>query len=293
MRLAEGLRSETLTAALEEALRGKTERLYQQLGLASGLPGNRVNMTLAQGFATECSSHGKAADKLILAMATLSPDIAPGATDREFLPMCGVLALGVRASREPSLRKKAVGLLHDLADDPRFRVREVVPMALARIGEPLGDELVADVASWMDGFFQATAVLLALSDNAWLSATNDVDAITARLDEAYDLIRKAPRSASRWPGFKALVEALSTAPAAIASRHGVPIFDRLAAWTNTEMPELRTAIETNLKSGKIKGRYQAEIERVRHALEGSKAPPRDPTQIVQGMRSRGKKRSRR
>ena len=92
----------------------------------------------------------------------------------------------------------------------------------------------------------------------------------------------------RYPGHKALVEALGTAPAAIAMRFGVPIYDRLAAWSSTAMPELRDAIAKNLKANK--GRHAADIERVRAALEASLTPPRDPTRIVAGMRGRGKKR---
>lgn len=293
MRATEGLRSEQLTAALDEAIGGKPERLYGQLGVVSGLPGKRANLAIAQAFATECASRGKKADRLLFDMVALSLLEAPGATEREFLPLCAVLALGERGASDPSLRKRVIQALHDSADDPRFRVREVVPVALARLGERMGEELVHFAASWMDGFFQATAVLLALTDNAWLSTLDDPAPVIERLDEAYLLAKKAPRSAARWPGRKALVEALGIAPGAIAARFGVPIFDRLAAWSNTEMPELREAVETSLRSGKLTGRFAPEISRVRDALTASIPPPRDPTLAVQGMRSRGKKRGRR
>jgi len=64
-------------------------------------------------------------------------------------------------------------------------------------------------------------------------------------------------------------------------------------WSNTQMPELRAAIEAAASSGKLTSRYAAEIKRVHAALKASLPPPRDPTMAVQGMRSRGKKRSRR
>ena len=98
---------------------------------------------------------------------------------------------------------------------------------------------------------------------------------------------------SRYPGRKALVDALAIAPAALATRFGVPVFDHLVTWSNTEMPELREAIEATLQSGKLASRYAQEIKRVRAALAASLPPPRDPTLAVQGMRSRGKKRGRR
>jgi len=293
MRTSEGLRGEALTAAFEEALAGRTERFFVQLGIVSGLPGTRANLPLAQAFATECVHRGKAADRLAFEMATLHADIAPGASAKEFLPMCGVLAIGARAAVEPALRERTLAILHDASEDLRFRVREAVPMAVARIGGAMGDALVHELAPWMDGFFQGAAVLLALAQPEWLPAVNDVDAVLARFDEAYALVKNASRSASRYPGWKALVDALGVAPAAAAARFGVPVFDQLARWSSTEMPELREAVSANLRAGKLAGRYKDELERVRAALDASVPPPRDPTQKVQGMRSRGKKRGRR
>jgi hypothetical protein len=293
MRLGEGLRGEALIAAFVEALAGKDARLFQQLENLSGLPGTRMNLPLAHAFATECMHRGKTADALAFRMAELHPDIAPGGSPKEMLPACGVLAVGARASEDPKIRKRALTLLHDAAEDLRFRVREVVPLALAKMGAAMGDSLVHETASWMDGFFQATAVILAMADPQWLPAIDDAGAALDRLDEAYLLARNAPRAASRYPGRKALVDALAIAPAALATRFGVPVFDVLARWSDTEMPELRAAIETTLKNGKVAGRYKDEVERVRHALDASVPPPRDPTILRQGMRGRGKKRGRR
>lgn len=293
MRMAEGLRSELLSAALDEAIAGKPDRLYAQLGLHSGLPGTRANMTLANAFAVECAARGTKADRLVFTLVGLDPDVARGATEHEFLPLCGVLALGARASRDPAVRRKAIEALHDAAEDPRFRVRDVVPVALARIGEAMGDELVGLTASWTDGFFQAAAVLRALAENTWLSATKDADGVLARLDEAFLLAEKAPRAASRYPGRKALVDALATAPAAVATRYGAAVFELLARWSKTKMPELREAIEKNLRAKALAGRYGDEIAGVQGALTASRTPPRDPTLLVEGMRSRGKKRGRR
>jgi hypothetical protein len=292
MKTTEGLRSDAIAAALREALAGRSDKLYGQLAIASGLPGTRANMALANGFAAECAALGPPADRLVLTMARLSPEEAPGASSLEFLPVCGILALGARAVADASLRGEAVALLHDAAEDPRFRVRDAVPVALARIGEKMGDALVLEVRTWMDGFHQAAVVLLALAEAPWLSAIHDHGAVLERLDEAFLLARDAPRSAVRWPGWKALADALGTAPATVATRFGVPVFEQLEAWAKVEMPELRAAIEKNLASKKLAGRHAAEIERVRAALGASAPVPRDPTLLVQGMRGRGKKRRR-
>jgi hypothetical protein len=296
LRTTEGLRGDALVATFAQAIEGRPERFYIQLGIQSGLPGTRMNLVLAQGFAMECVLRGKAADKLAFAMAALSPEAAPGASEREFLPVCGLLALGARAASEKkdtTLRKKVVAILHEASEDVRFRVREIVPIALAKIGATVGDPLVYDLASWMDGFFQAAAVLLAMAQPNFTPVIEDADAALARLDEAYALARDASRSMSRYPGRKALVDALAIAPTALAAHFGVPVFDHLVTWSNTEMPELRLAIEAPLRNEKLASRYAPDIKRVRAALAASLPPPRDPTMAVQGMRGRGKKRGRR
>jgi hypothetical protein len=142
----------------------------------------------------------------------------------------------------------------------------------------------------MDGYFQAAAVLAGLADARWLVAIDDAAEAIARLDDAFRLARDAPRAAARWPGRKALVEVLGKAPAALASRFGVPVFELLASWTKTEQPELRDAISQNLRGPKMVGRFADEVARVRTALDATAAAPRDPTRIVHGMRGRGKKR---
>ena len=292
---AEGLRSEVLTAALDDALKGRPERLYVQLGIQSGLPGTRMNTILAQAFASECAARGKVADKLILAMSQMA-ETAPGQSEREFLVACGVLAIGARATSEPkdlAMRKKAIGVLHDASEDVRFRVREVVPIALGKLGAVMGDALVYELAPWMDGFFQAAAALLGMAQPNFLPKIDDIDAALARLDEAFALAKNAARSTARYPGRKALIDALSIAPAAMATRFGVPVFDHLVTWSNSEDHELRGAIEASIKSDKLAGRYAPELKRVRAALAAALPPPRDPTLAVQGMRGRGKKRDRR
>jgi len=295
MTTADGLRGEGLQAAFQEGIAGRPDRLYMLLSTASGLPGTRVNMVLAQAFAVECVGRGKASDNLVIEMCNLSAERAPGDSGGEFLPVCGVLALGTRAATEkdPKLRKKALLVLHALAEDFRFRVREVVPIALGRLGAVMGDALVHEFASWTDGFFQGAAALNAMAQPNFLPKIDDAGAALARLDEAYALAKNAPRSAARYPGFKALVDALGTAPATLATRFGIPVFDHLALWSNTQIKELRGAVETAIRSGKLTSRYAQEVKRVQAALDASVPPPRDPTLAVKGMRGRGKKRDRR
>jgi hypothetical protein len=279
-----------LAAAFERAVAGDARALHDVLARGSGLPGTRANLPLADAFAELARARGAAADPILVALVKLDPDAARGGTALEFLPVCGVAGLGARAAQDDTAYARGLEVLHHAADDLRFRVRAEVCRALARIGARRGVELATDVAPWMDGFFHAAAVVTALGDAQWLARLEHAAVVLARLEEGFALARDASRAAARYPGRKALVDALATTPAAAAARFGVPVFDTLERWAAaTHDPELREAIEKNLGGSRLAGRFAAEVQNVRAALSSSEAPRRDPRSYVGPTRGRGKK----
>jgi hypothetical protein len=285
-----GFRSEALTRALDEAIAGDARALYELLARVGGLPGPRANAGVVAAFANECSARGARADALVTKMATLDVDAAPGASKYEIIPMCGVAALGARAATDAAAMR-ALATLHDCAEDLRFRVRDGVAEALARIGEARGEALVHDLASWMDGYFHAAAVLRAMTDPKWLTRIGSAGAVVERLDEGFELVKNAPRAAARYPGFKSLIEVLCVAPAEAAARFGVPVFEMLARWSATKDPALREVVTRVLSAPKLAGRFAEEVARARAALASTEAPRRDPRSYVGPTRGRGRKRS--
>jgi hypothetical protein len=252
-----------------------------------------MNSELADAFAEACRARGDRADAAAVALARMSADEAPGATAQEFLPVCGVLALAARAAADARARPRLVGELHAHADDLRFRVRDAVVEALARVGAAAGDALVGEVASWMDGYFHAAAVVRALASPAWLGQIRDTEGVVSRLDEAFVLARDAPRAAARWPGHKALVDALGASPAVITAALGVPVLDLLERWSQVTDPVLRDVVRLTVESRKLRGRFGADLQRVARALEASRPPPRNPDHDVGPTRDRSGTRRRR
>lgn len=284
----EGFRDPTFPAALDAAIGGKVDALYLLLAKLSGLPGTRINAGMVEAFAIEAAARGKKVDPLLRAMVLLDADFAPGGSAHEIVPVCAVHALGVRGASDPKARPFTVEYLHAAADDLRFRVRDAVPVALARIGAQAGDALVAEIAPYMDGYFHATAALLALGLAPFLDATKDGPLVVARLTEAFDLVKNAPRSASRYPGHKALMEALVSVPVRLAGRYPAETVAEVDRWAAVKDPALRE-LALGVAKG-IYGRHGEEAERIRASLERTRPLPRDPTLAVPGMRSRGKKR---
>ncbi|HEX4446807.1 MAG TPA: hypothetical protein VH044_08730 [Polyangiaceae bacterium] len=287
--------SDPLARALDEAIAGRRAALFELLARGSRLPGPRPNGALADSFAQACRSRGAPADAVALMLTSLDADEAPGATKLEFLPLCGVLALAARAAAEPKVRTRYVAELHARADDLRFRVREAVIEGLARIGGADPDALVDSVASWMDGYFHAAAVVRAVALDPWLPALGKPEAVLQRLDEGFLLLRDAPRSAARYPGHKALLEALEESPQRLALRFGVPVFDLMTRWATVKDPVLRELVANAMAEGKLAGRFRPELERVRQALVATEPAPRNPdhdfgpSRDRSGARKRGRR----
>lgn len=284
--------NDLLSKAIDLAIKGNPRPLYDLLTRGSGLPGPRHSAALLEAFAAESRSRGAPVDRLLIQLAMLDPDAAPGATPLEFLPMCGVAGIAARATTDDASSPKLLEALHDCADDMRFRVRETVMAGLAEIGARRGDKLVVALSGWTDGFFHAAAVVGALSDTSWLSQIKSPDNVLARLDEAFVLARDATRAADRYPGHKALLDALNKTPAHVAARFGVPVFDLLVRWSVAKDPPLREVVENGVRGTRLAGRFANEIARVRAALAATEPTRRDPRSYVGPTRGRGAKRRR-
>lgn len=103
------------------------------LAEGSGLPGPRANLALVQAVADEASPEQIAA-------------FADSAD--EYTALCGAVGLGRLWVDGP--RPQVEARLLALAEDPRWRVREGVVMALQRIGDADRDALWALADRWVD-----------------------------------------------------------------------------------------------------------------------------------------------
>ncbi len=279
----------TLSKLLDAAIVSEPRPLYNFLARQSNLPGARPNIIVQEGFAQMCASLGARVDPLLRKMATIDADFAPGGSEFEFVPMCAVTAIGMRGTGgDAKERAAAIDLLHQCADDLRWRVRADVASALMRIGAVHGEELVREFEKWTDGYFHASAVLKSLTNKQFLSRCTSAAEVCSRLDESFKLAENAPRAAARYPGYKALLEDLASAPAIVAQHFGVPVFDEIERWAATKHPVLREVVEKNVASKQLQGRYSEELDRVQRALNASKPARRDPTTYVGPTRGRGR-----
>ena len=105
----------------------------------SGLPGPRANLELVQAAA----DLGDAAR--FEAWLRYTPDLADTNSPQMFLAVCGAVGLGKLLAQGELDRLET---LHFLANDPRWRMREAVAMALQRWGNEDMSALVSAMEVW-------------------------------------------------------------------------------------------------------------------------------------------------
>lgn len=278
--------------AIDRAIKGDRDPLFGLLCKGSKLPGTLANDALAEAFADIVAARGTGAAGFVIDLVTLHADEAPGGTALEFLPMCGVFAAGALAARAKDERARALllGALHDASEDLRFRVRDAVPIALEKLAARDAARLIGELEPWMDGLFHAAAVLRALVRPGFLDALMDAGAPVARLDAAWDLVAGASRSMARYPGYKALLDELVKAPAALALRFGAPVFEVLEARARSlSDPALREVLTRSMRGDKLASRFPEDVARVRRALDETAPRARDPRAAPRPTRRRGRR----
>src|SRR5512139_3211389 len=108
----------------------------------SGLPGPRANLELVQAVADEGTLD------LFQCYLSYTPERASTTSPEVFLVVCGVVGLG-RLLAEGDLDQLAK--LRACANDPRWRVREAVAMALQRWGAADMPALLNAIHEWAKG----------------------------------------------------------------------------------------------------------------------------------------------
>ena len=199
----------------------------------SGLPGPRANLELVQAVGDEAD-----ADRL-WHLST---------SDDEFLALCGVAGLGKVALIEPDAVLKR---LHEMASDPRWRVREGVAIALQRIGREDMPALIEVMRGWCDeeDMFVQRAVVAGLCEPAILKRNADVVAVLEILDKITASI--AASRDRRHDGFDALRKALGygwSVAAAAAPGNALPYLEK---WMRSTDKDVAWIMKSNLEKSRM------------------------------------------
>ena len=180
-------------------------------------------------------------------LAALGPEAAPRETAREFLPCCGLAAVGrLVAEGDGSL----VPVLRAASGDERWRVRESVAIALQRWGDADVLAMAAEVAGWASGSpYEARAAVAAICEPRLLRSAQAVQAAVRILDAATERLVAMPRPRGE-PGRVlglALGYAWSVAVAA-SPPAALPVFER---WAASDDPDVVKLVRLNLSKARF------------------------------------------
>jgi hypothetical protein len=224
----------------------------------SGLPGPRGNLELID----VASAASDRAD--LERWASLGPDVAPENTPEVFLVCVGTVGLGRivgAGDRSP------LPVLRRQSNDPRWRVREAVAMALQAWGDVDLDGLVDEMERWAEGTpLEGRAAMAALCEPRLLRSRRTVARTLAALDRLTRSVRDAPNAAAA--DVRVLRQALGYGwSVAIAADPGLglPAFD---PWLDESSPDVRWIVRENLAKGRLVRAAPDWVERARARVAG-------------------------
>jgi hypothetical protein len=292
-KVEEGLKSEALRSALDEALAGQPKRLEELLARHGAMPSPRPNLKLAQAFGAELAlREGKVAALL----TRLSADISAPDTAEVFLPIAAAHGWAARLREERDV-EPAWDALEQLCADERGPVRVGTLSALVTLAvrEGWADRLITRADLWLAQedrelcFGAAALVVEVLSDARVLAVLRDGEALFAYLTQVIDRVGNAPRSAERSDGRRrALTSLAQTLPKVVAAQRAG---ERGQSWLSAECerakhPDVRRMLSDCLIKLSAQG-GSAGVATLREVLAESAKPLRDPTLPRKGT-GRGK-----
>jgi hypothetical protein len=234
----------------------------------SGLPGPRANLELVQAAAD------LGTPEQFRRWLALGPAATPANTALEFLPLCGVVGLG-RLLAEGRLDVLAEVRKH--ANDPRWRVREGVAMALQRWGDADMRALVRAMKDWANGtWLEQRAVAAGLCEPRLLADGIHAKAVLKVLDRVTRAVAKVSPAGRKADDFKVLRQSLAycwSVAVAAAPADGKAAMEY---WLTGHDNDVRWIMKENLKKNRLTRMDAAWVKRWQaiFTLPLGKSPPR-------------------
>lgn len=207
----------------------------------SNLPGPRGNLELIQAVAQTASI------PIIETLLAEDNENPAENTPEVFVVVCGIVALGTHYHPD---KQVYMITLKQYANDPRWRVREGVAMALQEIGKRDMELLLSEIQSWLDGsFFELRAVAAGCCEPVLLQQTQSAMIVLDILDHI--TARMLPGPGSDRDGYATLKKGLSycwSVAVVHASDRGKLLMEK---WLKSKDKNIRNIMRENLKKNRL------------------------------------------
>ena len=251
---------------------GDADVLIEYLVAHSNLPGRRGNLELAHAFAdVVAEGAGREAGRLwplCLEMTSVSPDEAPVNDPHEFIPFCGTMGLGAFGASMPQYAKPAFRVLHELANDSRWRMREAVCCGLQRLIAAQPQAIVDALQDWVE-------------DGSWLELRAAAAGVAEpALLRDHELARSALRLHERILGrvlqvrdhksepFRTLRKGLGHTLSVVVQAIPDEGFAWLTQLIDTQDADVLWIVRQNLKKNRLVRHFPGQVETLTRRLAG-------------------------
>jgi hypothetical protein len=249
---------------------GNEQELLDYIAANSNLPGPRGNLELAGAFADATGQYDpeKSARlwELCTEMADVSADEAPVNDPRELIPFCGAVGIGALGAACPTLSTEAVAALRTAANDPRWRMREAVPMALQQLIAAHHRETLDALEQWAAGSpLEMRAAAAGVAEPALLKNDETARAALALHQAIFNRVLETEDRKS--DAFKALRKGLGyTLSVAVQAlpEEGFALMRALAA---TQDKDVLWIVKENLKKNRLTKYFPTEVASIKSSIE--------------------------
>jgi hypothetical protein len=252
---------------------GDDAPLRNDLVQHSGLPGARLDLRLVATFAAAVGEVVRRPDPPVAALevlldrwAALPERAAPVDRPEVILPCAAVAAYGEVGAVRPDWWDDEVAKLGAAATDGRWRVREVVALALQRLLDADWHRTARVLLDWTaaDDPLVVRAAAAAVAEPPLLRSEHRRASAAEVQRRAVDRLRAYPTQARRTPPVRVLRQALGfTVSVVVAATGDFALLEDMAASGD---PDLRWLVRENLKKGRLQ-RWPSRLDHVRALLD--------------------------